>query len=184
MLAGYTQRAHELKTLPSFKTTALTAASLDAAPSPASTAKICVTVTNLAAAKAAREAGADLIYMTVDSLVAEGISPQDVQNLGIIPILDEICRKADHDHLDAWAQAGGTVAVGNISEPSLAHLVGTTAEIRSCLPVHNLACIRAMEEHGASTIWFSPNSHLPRSSASPRMQKPLAASLSWESRVL
>ena len=94
MLAGYTQRAHELKTLPSFKTTALTAASLDA---PASAAKICVTVTNLAAAKAAREAGADLIYMTVDSLVAEGISPQDVQNLGIIPILDEICRKADHD---------------------------------------------------------------------------------------
>ena len=94
--------------------------------------------------------------MTVDSLVAEGISPQDVQNLGIIPILDEICRKADHDRLDAWAQAGATVAVGNISELSLAHLVGSTAEIRSCLPVHNLACIRAMEEHGASTIWFSP----------------------------
>lgn len=156
MLAGYTQRAHELKTLPSFKTTALTAASLDAAPSPASAAKICVTVTNLAAAKAAREAEADLIYMTVDSLVAEGISPQDVQNLGIIPILDEICRKADHDRLDAWAQAGGTVAVGNISELSLAHLAEATAEIRSCLPVHNLACIRAMEEHGASTIWFSP----------------------------
>ena len=53
--------------------------------------------------------------MTVDSLVAEGISPQDVQNLGIIPILDEICRKADHDRLDAWAQAGGIVAgVGSI----------------------------------------------------------------------
>ena len=156
MLAGYTQRAHELKTLPPFKTAALTAASLDAVPSPVPAAKICATVTNLAAAKAAREAGADLIYMTVDSLVAEGISPQDIQNLGIIPILDEICRKADHDRLDAWAQAGGTVAVGNISELSLAHLVGATAEIRSCLPVHNLACIRAMEEHGASTIWFSP----------------------------
>lgn len=161
MLAGYAKRAKELEALPSFKKTVLTATSSNAAPAPVPAAQICATVTSLSAADAAREAGADLIYMTVDSLIAEGISPQDVQNLGIIPILDEVCRKTDHERLDPWAQAGATVAVGNISELSLAHLVGAAAEIRSCLPVHNLACIRAMEEHGAHAIWFSPELTLP-----------------------
>ena len=160
MLAGYAQRAKELEALPSFEATALTAASPNASaapvPAPEPAPQICATVTSLAAADAAREAGADLIYMTVDSLVAEGISPQDIQKLDIVPILDEVCRKSDHERLDAWVQAGSTVAVGNISELSLAHLVGAVAEIRSCLPVHNLACIRAMEEHGAGAIWFSP----------------------------
>lgn len=156
MLAGYAERAKVLAALPPFETTALTAVSSNASRVPAPAPQICATVTSFAAADAAREAGADLIYMTVDSLVAEEVLPQDLQKLDIIPILDEVCRKADHARLDAWAQTGGAVAVGNISELSLAHLVGAAAEIRSCLPVHNLACIRAMEEHGAAAVWFSP----------------------------
>ena len=156
MLAGYVARAEELCALPSFETTALTASSLNKKAESTHRAQICATVTSRAAADAARCAGADLIYMTVDNLLAKGIAPQDLEDLAIIPILDEVCRAADHERLDAWAQAGRPVAVGNISELSLAQQTGAIAEIRSCLPVHNLACIRAMEDHGAGAIWFSP----------------------------
>lgn len=156
MLAGYVARAEELCALPSFETAALAASPFTAKAESTHRAQICVTVTSRAAADAARCAGADLIYMTVDNLLAEGIASQDLEDLAIIPILDEVCRAADHERLDAWAQAGRPVAVGNISELSLAQQTGAIAEIRSCLPVHNLACIRAMEDHGAGAIWFSP----------------------------
>ena len=48
------------------------------------------------------------------------------------------------------------MAIGNISELALAAQVGATAEIRSCLPVHNTPCMEALAERGAGAFWLSP----------------------------
>ena len=103
--------------------------------------QICATVTSLEAAEAARAEGATRIYMTTDALEAVGLSPADAFEQGIVPVLDEVCRAVDHERVDPWINAGATVAVGNISELAVAAHAGATAEIRSCLPVHNTPCM-------------------------------------------
>ena len=118
--------------------------------------QICATVTSLEAAEAARAEGATRIYMTTDVLEAVGLSPADAFEQGIVPVLDEVCRAVDHVRFDPWVVAGATVAIGNISELALAAQVGATAEIRSCLPVHNTPCMEALAERGAGAFWLSP----------------------------
>ena len=118
--------------------------------------QICATVTSLEAAEAARAEGATRIYMTTDALEAVGLSPADAFEQGIVPVLDEVCRAVDHERVDPWVVAGATVAIGNISELALAAQVGATAEIRSCLPVHNTPCMEALAERGAGAFWLSP----------------------------
>ena len=118
--------------------------------------QVCATVTTLEAAEAARAEGATRIYMTTDALEAVGLSPADAFEQGIVPILDEVCRAVDHERVDPWINAGATVAVGNISELAVAAQVGATAEIRSCLPVHNTPCMEALAERGAGAFWLSP----------------------------
>ena len=51
--------------------------------------QICVTVTSLEAAEAARAEGATRIYMTTDALDAADLSPADALEQGIVPVLDE-----------------------------------------------------------------------------------------------
>ena len=111
--------------------------------------QICATVTSLEAAEAARAEGVTRIYMTTDALDATELSPADAFEQGIVPVLDEVCRAVDHVRVDPWVVAGATVAIGNISELALAAQVGATAEIRSCLPVHNTPCMEALAERGA-----------------------------------
>lgn len=118
--------------------------------------QICATVTSLEAAEAARAEGATRIYMTTDALEAVGLSPADTFEQGIVPVLDEVCRVVDHERVDPWINAGATVAVGNISELAVAAHAGATAEIRSCLPVHNTPCMEALAERGAGAFWLSP----------------------------
>lgn len=118
--------------------------------------QICATVTSLEAAEAARAEGATRIYMTTDALEAVGLSPADAFEQGIVPVLDEVCRAVDHERVDPWINAGATVAVGNISELAVAAHAGATAEIRSCLPVHNTPCMEALAERGAGAFWLSP----------------------------
>ena len=117
---------------------------------------ICATVTSLEAAEAARAAGADRIYMTTDALEREGVAPGSYEAREIIPVLDEVCREKDHARIDPWIVRGATVAVGNISELAAANETGASAEVRSCLPVHNLSCMDALADHGARAIWLSP----------------------------
>ena len=117
---------------------------------------ICALVTSLEAAEAAREAGADRIYMTVDDLLAAGLAPDDAATQDIIPVLDEVCREADRERLDPWVRPDSSVAISNISELSLAAERQAAVELRSCIPVHNVACLRALAERGAAGIWLSP----------------------------
>ena len=151
ILAPYAERAKTLE-LPAIVTS-------DSRPAPEhyrDEPQICATVTSLEAAEAARAEGATRIYMTTDVLDAAGLSPTDAFEQGIVPVLDEVCRAVDHVRVDPWINAGATVAVGNISELAVAARAGATAEIRSCLPVHNTPCMEALAERGAGAFWLSP----------------------------
>lgn len=117
---------------------------------------ICAIATSREAVDAARAAGATRIYMTTDDLDASGITPEDAAEHGIIPILDEVCRERDHERLDPWVRPGEALAVGNISELALAAERGAVAELRSCIPVHNAACLAFLVQHGAGGAWLSP----------------------------
>lgn len=119
-------------------------------------AVLCVTAPSLEAARTAREHGADAIYLTADTLAASDIQPHEILELGIVPVLDEVCREADHARLDPWIIPDAPVAVGTISELALASTRGARAQLRSCIPVHNLACATMLAESGAQLAWLSP----------------------------
>ena len=123
---------------------------------PSGQAEVCALATSLEAAEAARAAGAGRIYMAVDDLLAAGLSPTDAAARRLIPVLDEVCREADHERLDPWIRPDGPVALGNISELSLAGERHAQAELRSCVPIHNAACLQALTERGAAGAWLSP----------------------------
>ena len=118
--------------------------------------EVCALVTSLNAAAAARKAGAARVYMTVDDLLAEGLSPASCSAEGVIPVLDEVSREADHERLDPWLTPGAPAAVGTISELALGAEVGSVVELRSCIPVHNVPCMRELAARGAHAAWLSP----------------------------
>ena len=169
ILAPYGERAERLAGLPPFDMTARCVERADEEKGPAcendgsavaeparSAPEVCALAASLEAAEAARSTGATRIYMTVDSLEAADLSPEDAEVQGIVPMLDEVSREADHARLDPWVRPGAPVAVGNISELALAAERGAVAEVRSCLPVHNLACLEALAARGAHGFWLSP----------------------------
>lgn len=119
-------------------------------------AMVCALATSLEAADAARRAGADRVYMATDDLDAAGISPAQARELGLIPVLDEVCRAGDRERLDSWVETGAAVAVGNISELALAAERSALAEVRSCIPAHNRPCLELLAREGARAAWLSP----------------------------
>lgn len=118
--------------------------------------EVCALVTSLNAAAAARKAGAARVYMTVDDLLAEGLSPAGCSAEGVIPVLDEVSRELDHERLDPWLTPGAPAAVGTISELALGAEIGSVVELRSCIPVHNVPCMRELAARGAHAAWLSP----------------------------
>ena len=118
--------------------------------------EVCALVTSLNAAAAARKAGAARVYMTVDGLLAEGLSPASCSAEGVIPVLDEVSRELDHERLDPWLTPGAPAAVGTISELALGAEIGSVVELRSCIPVHNVPCMRELAARGAHAAWLSP----------------------------
>ena len=118
--------------------------------------EVCALVTSLNAAAAARKAGAARVYMTVDDLLAEGLSPASCSAEGVIPVLDEVSRELDHERLDPSLTPGAHAAVGTISELALGAEIGSVVELRSCIPVHNAPCMRELAARGAHAAWLSP----------------------------
>ena len=118
--------------------------------------EVCALVTSLNAAAAARKAGAARVYMTVDDLLAEGLSPASCSAEGVIPVLDEVSRELDHERLDPWLTPGAPAAVGTISELALGAEISSVVELRSCIPVHNVPCMRELAARGAHAAWLSP----------------------------
>lgn len=118
--------------------------------------EVCALVTSLNAAAAARKAGAARVYMTVDDLLAEGLSPASCSAERVIPVLDVVSRELDHERLDPWLTPGAPAAVGTISELALGAEIGSVVELRSCIPVHNVPCMRELAARGAHAAWLSP----------------------------
>lgn len=118
--------------------------------------EVCALVTSLNAAAAARKAGAARVYMTVDDLLAEGLSPASCSAESVIPVLDEVSRELDHERLDPWLTPGAPAVVGTISELALGAEIGSVVELRSCIPVHNVPCMRELAARGAHAAWLSP----------------------------
>ena len=118
--------------------------------------EVCALVTSLDAAAAARKAGATRVYMTVDDLLTAGLSPASCSAEDVIPVLDEVSRELDHERLDPWLTPGAPAAVGTISELALGAEIGSVVELRSCIPVHNVPCMRELAARGAHAAWLSP----------------------------
>ncbi len=122
--------------------------------------ELCALVGSLADADALREAGATRIYLDVIDLEPTAELLCAVREADVVPVLDEVCRESDHARIDPWIAAGAPVAVGNLSELSLAAECGALAEVRGCIPVHNTAALQVLEEFGASFVWLSPEPSL------------------------
>ncbi len=116
--------------------------------------EVCALVEEPACAEAALAAGATRVYVPSAALAERG--GLDAWPEGVIPWLDEVCREADHAQLDPLVRAGAPVAVGNVSELALAAERGASAEVRSCVPVHNESALVALEAAGAKGLWLSP----------------------------
>lgn len=113
--------------------------------------EVCALVADARGAKAALEAGATRLYATTDALERDPEWP-----VGVVPVTDEVSRMMDVDRLDAWVRPGEPCAVGNVSQLVLARERGALAEVRGCIPVHNEACLVALEQAGAAGFWLSP----------------------------
>ncbi len=127
----------------------------DVAPRPG-TPEVCALASTWEMVESARNAGATRIYVTSDALDDAGIEPARALELGIVPVLDEVCRAADRERLDRWVQPGAPVAVGNISELAHAVACGAVPEARSCIPIHNTLCRDYLAKRGIAGFWLSP----------------------------
>lgn len=107
-------------------------------------------------ARDARRAGAQRVYLDVIDFEPTEELLREVSLGYLVPMLDEVCRESDHDRLDPWVCPGASVLVGNVSELALARERGALPELRGCIPVHNLATLRAMAALGARFAWLSP----------------------------
>lgn len=152
LLAPYEGRDEGLASVPDLDDLAIGARGRVAAGgSGPSDPEVCVLAPSAEIARACVAAGATRIYATADALAAEDGWPE-----GTIVWLDEVCREIDHERLDSWVRAGEPVAVGNVSELTLACERGAAAEIRDCIPLHNTSALAALEDAGAAGVWFSP----------------------------
>ncbi|MBE6469267.1 MAG: U32 family peptidase [Coriobacteriaceae bacterium] len=120
------------------------------------TPEICAIAGGWEAVDTARAAGATRFYLATDALDEAGIAPEEAVAAGVVPILDEVCREGDRERLDRWVLPGAPVAVGNISELALAAERGARAEIRPCIPMHNVAAAAALSCAGAAGFWLTP----------------------------
>ena len=155
ILAPYAQCARALAAAP--KNASATVASALAAEKGAGDAaavsapEVCVIAPNPEVAAAAVAAGATRVYAATDDLdTLEGWPA------GTVAILDEVCREPDHARIDPHVTAGAAIAVGNVSELALAAEKGASPEVRGCIPIHNEACLAALESAGAAGVWLSP----------------------------
>ncbi len=174
LLAPYAERALLIGDSPQF-TDAPAVGGTSAEP------EVCALVTCPECAEAALAAGATRVYAPADELAER----PDAWPEGTVPWLDEICREGDHARLDPWVRAEEPVAVGNVSELALAAACGALPEVRSCIPVHNVSALAALEDAGAAGVWLSPELTLDEVCALARAARvPVGLSVFGRERVM
>lgn len=118
--------------------------------------ELCALVARPQDAAVMRQAGATRVYLDVIDLEPTSVLLELLEREGLVPVLDEVCRESDRERVGAWIRPGLPVAVGNLSELSLARERGAVVETRGCIPVHNVATTRVLSQLGASFAWLSP----------------------------
>lgn len=137
---------------------------------------VCALVTSPAAARAAIEAGASLVYASADDLalrpgasgradLAEAPRPGaghagDAWPDGVVPVLGEVSRAADLARLEELARNGGAVVCGTVAWLDLAVERGASPWLWHSVPLHNHAALREMAKAGAQGVWLSPELEL------------------------
>lgn len=147
--------------------------------------ELCALVRSIDDAPAMRAAGATRIYL--DAIDAQPVPEllARVAKEGVIPVLDEVCREADHARVDPWLRGGMPVAVGNVSELALARECGALVETRSCIPVHNISTLRLIGDLGARLAWLSPELSLDEACELARADAlPLGATVYGRPRIM
>ena len=126
--------------------------------------------TNPACARAAKRAGADLIYVPMlnfsrGEAVIAGQLNSTAEQAGYpkqaIPVLPVVDRTIDEEHRgghDMWKKVKPEkpVLCENLGQLERALAMGAEAEVGPHVPVTNLADLQLMAERGASRIWLSP----------------------------
>ncbi len=126
--------------------------------------------TNPACARAAKRAGADLIYVPMlnfsrGEAVIAGQLNSTAEQAGYpkqaIPVLPVVDRMIDEEHRgghDMWKKVKPEkpVLCENLGQLERALEMGAEAEVGPHVPVTNLADLQLMAERGASRIWLSP----------------------------
>lgn len=147
--------------------------------------ELCALVRSIDDAHLMRAAGATRIYLDViDAQPAPELLVR-VAEEGVIPVLDEVCREADHARIDPWMRVGMPAAVGNVSELALARECGALVETRSCIPVHNTSTLRLIGDLGAQLAWLSPELSLDEACELARADAlPLGATVYGRPRIM
>lgn len=132
--------------------------------------KVAVLATNPACARAAKRAGADLIYVPVqnyrrgEALIA-GQRSETAEQAGYpkqcIPVLPVVFHEGDGDRkngFDAWKRVkeGKPALVQNLGQVVHATEQGALLEIGPFLPLTNRLDLQIAHDFGAQRVWLSP----------------------------
>ncbi len=147
--------------------------------------ELCALVRSIDDVPVMRAAGATRIYLDVIDAQPTPELLARVAEEGVIPVLDEVCREADHARVDPWLRGGMPAAVGNVSELALAREHGALVETRSCMPVHNTSTLRLIGDLGAQLAWLSPELSLDEACELARADAlPLGATVYGRPRIM
>ena len=132
--------------------------------------KVCVLATNPACARAAKRAGADLIYVPVlnyrrgEAVIAgqlSGTAEQAGYPKQCVPILPVVSQEFDEERrggFDVWSRVreDKPVVVENFGQLARAVQKGASPEVGPHIPVTNQYDLQAMADMGAKRVWLSP----------------------------
>ena len=125
---------------------------------------ICALVSSPAAARAAVEAGAGMVYAMAEDLA---LGPESSGRRGLAPVggdwpqgtvvlLGEVSRDPDRELARQVIHEGARVAVGTVGFLSMARQAGAIPEAWGTLPLHNRASFEVMAREGVEVCWLSP----------------------------
>jgi putative protease len=132
--------------------------------------KVAALATNPACARAAKRAGADLIYVPAanyrrgEAVIAGQLSDTAEQAgypkqcIPVLPTVSQMFDEEKRNGFDTWkrVKAGKPVMVENLGQLLHATEMGAAPEVGPHIPVTNKLDLQAMADLGAQRVWLSP----------------------------
>ena len=141
-----------------------------ASPARKGACKVAVLATNPACARAAKRAGADLIYVPAanyrrgEAVIAGQLSDTAEQAgypkqcIPVLPVVSQMFDEEKRNGFDIWkrVKADKPVMVENLGQLLHAAELGASPEVGPHVPVTNKLDLQAMADLGAQRVWLSP----------------------------